>query len=197
MLNRKTTTRLFLSLVFLTLSSVAVGADPVVLTGPVVNPANGHTYYLLSSDTWTASQSAAVALGGNLVTINDSAENAWVFTTFAGFGGVTNRFLWIGLNDVAVEGTFEWANGELLTFTNWSFGEPNNTGGNENYVGMYPIAFSGGEWNDFNNGTFQGFESGGVVEIVPTPEPVTILLFATGLTGFAAGTLRRRGQVAR
>jgi len=44
----------------------------------VTNPANGHSYYLLSSNTWTASQAEAAALGGNLP-INDAAENDWVF----------------------------------------------------------------------------------------------------------------------
>jgi len=71
----------------LALCAIRVEADPVVISGPIVNPGNGHTYYLLSPDTWTASQAAAVSLGGNLVTINDAAEQTWVFGTFAGFGG--------------------------------------------------------------------------------------------------------------
>jgi hypothetical protein len=65
-----------------------------------VNPANGHTYHLLSADdgsglTWAASEAYAVSLGGHLTTINDNAENGWVFDTFADYGGVS-RTLWTG-----------------------------------------------------------------------------------------------------
>jgi hypothetical protein len=178
----------------LALCAIRVEADPVVISGPIVNPANGHTYYLLSSDTWTASQAAAVSLGGNLVTINDAAEQTWVFGTFAGFGGATNRFLWIGLNDVAAEGTFVWVSGEPLGFTNWAVGEPNNNNGNEDYVAMFPILFSTGEWNDFNNGPFEGFLSSGVVEVAPVPEPTTIVMAFSGLAGLA-GIMRKRRKL--
>src|SRR5689334_4408092 len=74
-------------------TACATTAGAAVLAGPVVNPANGHSYYLLSLNNWTGSQSESVSLGGNLATINDAAENAWVFSTFASFGGV-QRNLW-------------------------------------------------------------------------------------------------------
>ena len=50
---------------------------------------------------------------GNLVTINNAAEYAWLQETFG-----TNRSLWIGLNDVQKEGEFAWASGEAVTYTN-------------------------------------------------------------------------------
>ena len=53
-----------------------------ILSGPAINPGPGHTYYLLTQNTWTASEAEAVTLGGHLVTINDSAENDWVLNTF-------------------------------------------------------------------------------------------------------------------
>ena len=43
-----------------------------ILQGAVTNPANGHTYYLLTQNTWTASEAEAVTLGGHLVTANDA-----------------------------------------------------------------------------------------------------------------------------
>ena len=42
-----------------------------VLSSPIVNPANGHIYYLLSQDDWTNSEAFSQTLGGHLATIND------------------------------------------------------------------------------------------------------------------------------
>src|SRR6266550_3537036 len=91
-------------LVSVLLANVAQGAS--IEIGPVINPANQHTYYLLSAATWTDSQAFAQSLGGNLATINDAAENTWVFQTFG-----QSRDLWIGFNDQQIEGTFTWVSG--------------------------------------------------------------------------------------
>ena len=102
-----------------------------ILSGPIVNPANGHSYYLLNSDTWAASQAEASALGGNLVTINDAAENDWVFDTFS----AGQRNLWIGLYDADSNGTYGWVDGTVLSYSNWDTGpSPQPDGGNERWV---------------------------------------------------------------
>jgi len=108
----------FMALVVLSLLTVP-GARAAVLAGPLTNAANAHTYYLLSSNTWTASEAEAVGLGGHLVTINDAAENQWVLNTFFPLTGAFYASLWIGLNDAANEGQFVWASGEPVTFTYW------------------------------------------------------------------------------
>lgn len=153
------------------------GPGPVVLYGPVTNPANEHEYYLLEPATWTDSEAAAVTLGGHLVTVNDAAEENWIFNTFAFFGGL-NRSLWIGLSDADSEGTFTWVNGEPATFTQWSAGEP-NAGPGENYVHIYaPEDLNPNFWNDTQDlpggacipscpwWAFDGTWNG-VVEVVP------------------------------
>ncbi|MBD3881200.1 DUF4347 domain-containing protein [Phormidium tenue FACHB-886] len=93
---------------------------------------NGNRYELTSSlKTWEAAQAEAASLGGNLVTINNAAEETWLKQTF----GDTEGF-WIGINDRRAEGQFEWASGEAVTYTNWAPGEPNNGGGAQDYGWM-------------------------------------------------------------
>jgi len=105
---------------------------------------NGKVYVRIGDpdQTWNKAESIAQDLGGHLVTINDAQENQWIVDNFG-----ASR-LWIGLNDVAQEGNFEWSSGEDVTYTNWFNGEPNNAGGNEDFV---EINFGGaGKWNDIN-----------------------------------------------
>ncbi len=124
---------------------------PRIVGGPLTNPANGHVYYLLSSNTWTGAEAEAQALGGHLATINDAAEQAWVFTNFASLSG-TPRHYWIGLNDTATEGTFAWANSESASYFNWAPGEPNNGNAGEDYVFVLkPGVANAGKWNDYRD----------------------------------------------
>jgi len=142
---------------------------PLVIGGPLTNPANGHSYYLLSGATWTASEGAAAALGGHLVTINDAAEEDFVYSTFASYGGV-NRVLWIGLTDVDSPGHFHWVSGERFTYTHWSFGEPNSP--SEHYGQIFPPDDSSrhGLWNNaFDNAANPLDPTNGVVEILSVP----------------------------
>ena len=157
-----------------------------LVTGPIVNPANGHSYYLLSSAPWAASQSEAVALNGNLATINDDSENVWVFDTFANYGG-TARNLWIGLNDASVEGQFVWVSGEAAPYRAWTPGQPSGLGPNgedEDYVHFWAPASNVPlenhyKWNDHpGSGTLDDppfSEFGGVVEVVPEPSSVALI----------------------
>lgn len=101
---------------------------------------NGNEYQLTSSSgTWAEAQAEAEALGGNLVTISDAAEQAWLQDTFGG----TER-LWTGLTDRAQEGEFEWTSGEALTYTNWALNQPNNFGRGEDFT----VLLTNGKWND-------------------------------------------------
>lgn len=100
--------------------------------------------YFLNPQSMTGSQAQAFAqsLGANLVSIQSLAENQCLINDLnsKNQGGV----IWIGFNDENVEGVFEWYDGSPVTYTNWAPGEPNNSGGNEDCVQIYP----NGSWND-------------------------------------------------
>ncbi len=145
------------------------------------NPANGHYYALLTPATWTWSERVAAELGGHLTTLRNQAEQNWVFDTLAHYGGL-NRLLWIGINDVATEGTFRWSSGEPVGFTYWAPGEPNNALTGEDFVTMYqPGHAQAGRWNDWGERVFSGSQPfNGVLELVAPMGPPQITLQPLG-----------------
>jgi hypothetical protein len=175
-----------------------------VIAGPIVNPNNNHTYYLLDTASWTGSESDALLLGGHLVTINDVGENDWVFDTFVPLQP-TNAFgatLWIGLNDAAQEGTFVWSSGEPVTFTNWDPAQPDNARGEEDYAHVWTpfnMPQDPTNWRKWNDAAEDGFGIGtpfGVVEVISVsqvPEPSSWTLFGLGvLVVWASSRYQRR-----
>ena len=89
---------------------------------PEVGRYNGHGYLLTGwAQTWTAAEAYAQSLGGHLVTVNDQAEQEWLYATFG-----RSLHLWIGLTDEAEEGTWAWSSGESVGYTNWYPGQPNS-----------------------------------------------------------------------
>ena len=110
----------------------------------VTRPETGKRYVAYTASTWAAAEATAVLLGGHLVTIDDAEENEWVRANVANFGGVDRR-LWLGFNDVQVEGQFAWTDGTPTGYTNWNPGEPNNSGGIEDFT---ELLGSNGRWND-------------------------------------------------
>ncbi len=108
----------------------------------------GHTYFRSSfSRTWAQASAIATGLGGHLVTISSLAENNLV----AG-----NSAAWIGLSRAIPGGPFGWVTAEPLGYTNWWPGEPNNSGGNENYA---LINYFGNtpQWFDYGTNYFYPF----------------------------------------
>jgi hypothetical protein len=132
----------------LTITGLGLSAHAAILTGPVVNPANGHSYYLLAQNTWSSVEAEAVSLGGHLATIRNAAEDQWIFSTF------------------------KWVSGEPLSYTNFAGGQPDNgSGGVEYYVHIWGAAQkpASGKWNDYDNDdTVLGVPLYGVAEISPT-----------------------------
>jgi Lectin C-type domain len=128
----------------------AVPSRAGIIAGPITNPANGHDYYLLTPNTWSASEAEAEAMGGTLAIVRNAGEQKWIFSTFGNLGGA-NRSLWIGLHRTQPGGKFAWVDGTPLDYAHWYPGEPNNAGGNENCVHMRWDPAAPGTWNDLSD----------------------------------------------
>ena len=95
-----------------------------VVGDPAVGPDTGNTYYLLGGGNWEVYQEFAVdSLGGSLVIIEDSVENAWIYNTFRVYPGVnpTDHFA-IGLFHDDDLDTWVGPLGEELNYVNWGVG---------------------------------------------------------------------------
>ncbi|MEA5534599.1 lectin-like protein [Crocosphaera sp. XPORK-15E] len=122
----------------------------------------GSTYLLSEPGTWGAAQLEATTFGGNLVTINNAAESAFLAGVYA------NQGAWIALNDAGGEAgndptKFQWFNG-TTAYTNWTGGQPDNA-----YSGDFALLGGNSEWYD----TYQTDIRPGIIEI-PTPLSVPI-----------------------
>ena len=144
---------------------------------PVGSVAFRNHYYLPVPDrmSWNDAVAYAESLGGHLVTISDESENRFV-ADLARETGLPQTF-WIGLTDEAQEGTFLWVTGESSIYSNWSTGEPNNSG-NEDYVTLgYPTRYT---WNDLPVDETSPFvvefeaepDTGATAIATPSPSPV-------------------------
>ncbi len=107
-------------------------------------------YYVTNTATsWTTAQANAVAAGGHLATVTSQAENDFINNN----GTASSGSFWLGLQNVNLTPTFQWVNGEPVSYTNWNDGEPNET-----HQQVYARLISGtGKWTDrLNSATFNG-----------------------------------------
>jgi hypothetical protein len=157
-----------------------------LLDGPIVNPANNHVYYLSTPGTWTNVEVFAQSIGGHLATINDAAENTWVYNNVNVFDPVNNveRNGWLGMYNLDFPaGSWSWASGEAATYFNWSPGEPNFP--EEKFVHY------GGPAPGWNN-LYWDVNLVGIIEVVP--EPSTLSLGLVAALGCAIARRRRAHQ---
>jgi hypothetical protein len=152
-----------------------------------LNPANNH-YYALTflTGTWTGAEAEALAMGGHLASITSLAEETWIDNKFS-----TLTTYWIGGTDAALEGRWVWTTGELWSYANWAWGEPNNAFP-EHYL-VKNITWYGintNQWNDEQDGGYTGPHQG-IIEVGTVPLPPGAWLLGTGLLVLGLPSLRR------
>src|SRR2546425_9947559 len=134
------------------LALIAVLGAPVTApaSGWITNPTTHHLYTLTNSpSSFIDARAEATSLGGYLVAIADSAEQAWLVEQFPGD-------YWIGLTDEVQEGTWVWDSGQPFLYANWCPGQPDNSTGcggpnGEDYAHMHGEFCAFNQWNDAGN----------------------------------------------
>lgn len=110
--------------------------------------------------------------GGVLATVRDAGELSWIRSR------IGNTIAWIGLSDRNEEGVFLWDDGDLSTFRNWGFGEPNNDLNEDSVVINWG---SSGEFNDWKAWEYAPALYTRKLPAVPEPTTILGLLSGTGL----------------
>uniref|UniRef100_A0A8C6YLE7 Macrophage mannose receptor 1-like n=1 Tax=Nothoprocta perdicaria TaxID=30464 RepID=A0A8C6YLE7_NOTPE len=130
-----------------------------------------HGFYCYSMGqvpaTFSEAKQTCEANRGYLATVQDRYEQAFL-TSVIGFNPA--KYFWIALSDVVEQGTFQWDNGEAVTFTNWNSGMP----GRESGCVAMTTGVSAGLWNILNCEMKNMFLCKQLVEgMTPAPPPTT------------------------
>jgi hypothetical protein len=87
---------------------------------------------------WEEAQEVCESVDMFLITIDSSSEQSWM-------EGVTSDDVWIGLNDMDIEDSWEWIDGGTSSYTNWDTDQPDNYGNQDCVISQ---TSAGGEWDD-------------------------------------------------
>ena len=147
-------------------------AAPQAVRGPIPTPAalpapvppralekvfQGHTYrFVPEKRSWHLAKEKAEKAGGHLVTVESPQENVFVADLVREACGGLSQEIWIGLTNDNEDGDWKWVTGKKLSYANWNTGEPNNTGGIENFAQLGKPTLKDpaemGKWNDMMAG---------------------------------------------
>lgn len=189
--------RLIVGVVGLAATVIATSAFGEVIEWKVSDGGNGHFYEMgrASDHTWTTNNDTVNTMQylgsqGHLLTITSSEENAFIYDNFG--SGIGGGLIWLGLTDVASEGTFEWVTGEAFSYNNWRSGEPNNRG-NEDYASFAGVDAT---WNDLKDNSGYGHyfvaEYDGPFTAIPEPPTFITRRGLLGRKKKCVGWSRRR-----
>jgi hypothetical protein len=110
---------------------------PACMTDPTYTASGAHRYKLLTRAVdYDTAIDACAADGAHLAVVDSDEENEHLRTLIDGDS-------WIGLDDLTVEGSFQWVTGAASPFRRFPLGEPNNLVG-EDCAQLQ----DSGSWND-------------------------------------------------
>lgn len=121
---------------------------PSTLRAQALEEWNGHLYGTTPGLSWLNAEAYAVAQGGHLVTIDNLAENDFLYLTYV-VGGADH---WIGFHcpdplDYLTISNWEWIDGSPVTLQRFRPGQPDWGGGADRYA---VIGFTGSdEWDNY------------------------------------------------
>jgi hypothetical protein len=181
------------------ITSILLIGPSIAFAQPVIQGSFNNVTYIAvlaaNGITWTAAEANAVAMGGQLASITSAAENQFVYSLAS-----SDVSLWAPLSEGGIgpwlggynqAGSFQWTDGTPFSYSNWASGEPNNFGGDENYIQYYSPGPSlmANTWNDAPNDTtgdpyHVGVPNphGYIVEIVPEASATNLFLLGAALS---------------
>ncbi|XP_061589669.1 macrophage mannose receptor 1 [Cololabis saira] len=110
------------------------------------DPFNDFCYLFnyLSMRTWAEARADCVNQGGDLVSVTDPFEQAFIQGVIQ--QTPTGISLWMGGHDSVTEGGWEWIDGSPFRYIRWNAGNPDNYFGED----CLSILINNGYWNDDN-----------------------------------------------
>lgn len=192
------------------LSGILLIGPSLAFAQPVAQGSFGiYTYVAIEAPggiTWSNAEADAVAMGGQLASVTSAGVDHFIYSLVS-----SNASLWareggnpngagIGpwLGGYKQAGSWYWSDGSSFGYSNWSPGEPNDFGGNENYIEFYSSTGSlmNDSWNDYPNNTpdpnhLGPNPQGYVVEILNVPEVSMTNLFLLGAVVFVISYFKR------
>lgn len=99
-----------------------------------------HRYEVINKRmTWAEAKAYCENVGGYLATVESQEEYNKIVELATASG---RKVLWLGAQKNTNQ-IFEWITGETFDYSYWLSGEPNNDGGNENFLVMFLV---NGQW---------------------------------------------------
>ena len=156
---------------------------------------HGNSQYILVTYQYNrdAAQQYCKNNKAHLVNIESEEENTYVYSMFKN-GLSTSDDLWIGINDINTEGSYQKSDGTAQNYFNWRDGEPNNDHGGqpENCVDM---SYTSSKWNDRSCSTKLSFicERGRMISLISYLH--IFIIFSLNLSYHICSTFSRKQMI--